>query len=157
MKTKQAAEQFLAQRRIAVTGVSRSAKDHGANVVYGRLRDRGYEVFPVNPNATEVEGDPCYPDLHAIPVRVDGVVIGTSPDHAVDTVKECVALGIPRVWMHRGPVAGSVSDEATALGRENGLTVIDGGCPCMYAPTSDPGHRVMRSVLTLTGAVPRRV
>jgi predicted CoA-binding protein len=157
MKTTRAAEQFLTHKRIAVTGVSRSPKDHGANVVYRRLRDRGYTVFAVNPNADAVEGDPCYPDLFAIPGGVDAVVIATRPDRAVDTVKECVALGIDKVWMHRGPAPGSVSAEAVAVGRENGITVIDGGCPCMYPPTSDPGHRVMRSVLTLTGRVPRRV
>ena len=157
MRTRQAAEQFLTQRRIAVTGVSRSPKDHGANVVYRRLRERGYEVFAVNPNTDVVEGDSCYADLFAIPGGVDAVVIATRPDRAVDTVKDCVALGIDKVWMHRGPGPGSVSPEATALARENGITVIDGGCPCMFAPTSDPGHRMMRSVLTLTGAVPRKV
>lgn len=157
MKTTQAAQEFLAQHRIAVTGVSRSPKDHGANVVYRRLRDRGYTVFAVNPHADKVEGDPSYPDLAGIPGGVEAVVIAAGPDHAVDTVKECVALGIDKVWMHRGPGPGSVSQEATALGRENGITVIDGGCPCMFAPTSDPGHRLMRGVLTLTGAVPRRV
>src|SRR5438067_13648557 len=107
MKTKQAAEQFLTQKRIAVTGVSRSPKDHGANVVYRRLRDRGYSVFAVNPNAAVVEGDACFADLSAIPGGVDAVVIATGPDHAVETVKECVALGIDRVWMHRGPGPGS--------------------------------------------------
>ena len=56
-KIKDAATEFLAHRRVAVTGVSRSSKDHGANFVYKRLRDRGYEVFAVNPNADEVEGD----------------------------------------------------------------------------------------------------
>lgn len=157
MKTATAAAAFLDHRRIAVTGVSRSPKDHGANVVYRRLRDRGWSVFAINPNADVVEGDPCYPDLHAVPGGVEAVVIATRPDRATATVKECVELGIDHVWMHRGPGQGSVSDEAAALGREHGLTVIAGGCPCMYAPTADPGHRVMRSVLTLTGAVPRRV
>jgi len=157
MKTTAATEIFLSQRRIAVTGVSRSPKDHGANVVYKRLRDRGYEVFAVNPNTDVVEGDTCYPDLRAIPGGVDAVVIGTRPEHALRTVKECIDLGIDKTWMHRGPGAGSVSAEATALGRQHGMLVIDGGCPCMFAPTSDPGHRVMRSVLTLTGAVPRTV
>jgi len=157
MKTTTAAKIFLSQRRIAVTGVSRTPKDHGANVVYRRLRDRGYEVVPVNPHADAVEGDPCYADLRAIPDGVDAVVIATRPEHALETVKECLDLGIDKAWMHRGPGAGSVSPEATALGRQHGMLVIDGGCPCMFAPTSDPGHRVMRSVLTLTGAVPRTV
>jgi CoA binding domain len=76
---KDAAAEFLANKRVAVTGVSREAKGHGSNVVYQRLRQRGYEVFAVNPNADEVEGDPCYQDLRSIRGGVDAVVIGTSP------------------------------------------------------------------------------
>jgi len=140
---KQAATEFLAQHRIAVTGVSRTPKDHGANVVYKRLKERGYEVFPINPNADEVEGDHAFHDLKSVPGGVDGVVIATSPAHAEATMRECVDLGIDRVWMHRGPGAGSVSDEATAYGREHGVTVIDGGCPCMIGPTADTGHKIM--------------
>ena len=156
-KIRQAAAEFLAQKRVAVTGVSRSPKDHGANVVYQRLRDRGYEVFPVNPNAPEVEGDRAYPDLRSIPGGVDAVVIATRPETGEQTMRECAELGIRHVWMHRGPGAGSVSPEAAEYGRARGIAVIDGGCPCMFAPTADPGHRVMRAVLTLSGNVPRRV
>jgi predicted CoA-binding protein len=139
---KQAASEFLAQQRIAVTGVSRSPKDHGANVVYKRLRERGYEVYPVNPNAERVEGDLAFADLKSVPGGVDGVVIATSPAHAQETMREAVDLGIRRVWMHRGPGAGSVSEEATRYGRERGVTVIDGGCPCMFGPTADTGHKI---------------
>ncbi|QEC46927.1 CoA-binding protein [Baekduia soli] len=154
---KDAAAAFLAHRRIAVTGVSRQPKGHGANVVYQRLRQRGYEVFAVNPNAEEVEGDPCFGDLRAIPGGVEAVVIGTRPEVAEATMRECAELGIGHVWMHRGPGSGSVSPAAAAAGRERGIAVIDGGCPCMFGPTSDPGHQAMRAVLTLTGNVPRRV
>jgi uncharacterized protein len=157
VKIKQAASEFLACKRIAVTGVSRQPKDHGSNVVYRRLRDRGYEVFAVNPNADEVEGDRSYGNLHSIPGGVEAVVIATRPELAEQTVRECAELGIDHVWMHRGPGAGSVSPAAAALGRARGLSVIDGGCPCMFAPTADPGHRVMRAVLTATRNVPRRV
>jgi predicted CoA-binding protein len=141
---KQAAAEFLQHERIAVTGVSRSPADHGANVVYKRLRERGFTVFAINPNADDVEGDPCYADLKSVPGGVDGVVIATSPAHADSTMRECVELGITRVWMHRGPGAGSVSREAAAHGREHGVTVIDGGCPCMFDPTADTGHKIMR-------------
>jgi predicted CoA-binding protein len=152
---KQAASEFLAQKRIAVTGVSRTPKDHGANVVYKRLRDRGYEVVAINPNAEKVEGDQCYPDLRSAPGHIEGVVIATSPDHAEPTMRECVDLGIDRVWMHRGPGAGSVSAEATQFGREHGVTVIDGGCPLMFAPTADTGHKVMHALGM--GKMPRSV
>lgn len=152
-----AATEFLSHQRIAVTGVSRNPGSHGSNAVYKRLRDRGYEVFAVNPHATEVEGDRCFRSLAEIPGGVDGVVVGTSPERAEATVRECERLGITRVWMHRSFGTGSVSDAATRYGREHGMTVIDGGCPCMFPPASDAAHRAMRFVFTLNGHVPRTV
>jgi predicted CoA-binding protein len=156
-RIKDAASEFLAGKRVAVTGVSREAKDHGSNVVYKRLRERGYEVFAVNPNADRVEGDRCYHHLKEIPGGVDGVVIGTRPERAEQTMHECAELGIKHVWMHRGPGHGSVSETAADFGRENGIAVIDGGCPCMFGQTADPGHKAMRMIFTLTGNVPRKV
>ena len=152
---KEAAAAFLANERIAVTGVSRNPKSHGSNNVYKRLRERGYQVFAVNPNADEVEGDACYQDLKSIPGGVQAVVIGTRPELAEGTMRECAELGITQVWMHRGPGAGSVSDAATRYGRQQGITVIDGGCPCMFPPTADFGHKVMR--LIYAGHVPKQV
>ena len=154
---KAAASEFLAKKRIAVTGVSRAPKDHGSNVVYKRLRDRGYDVFAVNPNADEVEGDRCYHDLKSIPGGVEAVVIATRPETAESTMRECAELGIEHVWMHRAFGAGSVSGAATEYGRQHGITVIDGGCPLMFDPTADPGHKMMRFVLTRTGKVPTKV
>jgi len=156
-KIKDAAADFLEKRRIAVTGVSREPADHGGNVVYRRLRDRGYEVFAVNPNADEVEGDMSYPELASIPGGVEAVVIATRPETADQTMHECAALSIGHVWMHRGPGPGSVSESAAEYGREHGIAVIDGGCPCMFGPTADTGHKAMCLVLKLSGNVPRRV
>ena len=152
---KEAASEFLANKRVAVTGVSRTPKTHGSNTVYRRLRDRGYEVFAVNPNADTVEGDPSYQDLKSIPGGVDAVVIGTRPELAEGTMRECAELGITQVWMHRGPGAGSVSDAATAYGRQHGITVIDGGCPLWFAPASDFGHKITR--LVYAGHMPKQV
>jgi len=152
---KAAASTFLANKRVAVTGVSRTPKTHGSNTVYRRLRERGYDVFAVNPNANEVEGDRCYEDLSSIPGGVDAVVIGTRPEIAEETVRECAELGIKHVWMHWGGGASSVSDAATDYGRQHGITVIDGGCPLMFGPTADFGHKVMRVVLA--GRVPKQV
>ena len=154
---KDAAAAFLATKRIAVTGVSRTAGGHGSNAVYKRLRERGYEVFAVNPNTDTVEGDPSYPNLRAIPGGVEAVVIATKPERATDTMRECADLDIKHVWMHRAFGAGSVCDEATVYGREHGVTVIDGGCPLMFEPTADFGHKMMRVMFTPTGKVPRTV
>jgi predicted CoA-binding protein len=156
-KIKEAASEFLASKRVAVTGVSRQPGNHGSNVVYKRLRERGYDVFAVNPNAAEVEGDPCYHDLRSIPGGVDAVVIATKPEIAEETMHECADLAIGHVWMHRGPGPGSVSPAAADYGRQRGIAVIDGGCPCMFDPTADLGHKAMRIVFTLSGNVPRQV
>jgi uncharacterized protein len=152
---KEAAAAFLATKRVAVSGVSRTPRTHGSNNVYRWLRERGYQVFAVNPNTGRVEGDRCYPDLASIPGGVQAVVIGTRPETAEDTMRECAELGIKQVWMHRGPGAGSVSDAATGYGRAHGITVIDGGGPLMSGPSADVGHKIMRVVLS--GHVPKQV
>jgi len=151
----EAASEFLAHKRVAVTGVSRHPESHGSNTVYKRLRDRGYEVFAVNPNAEEVEGDPAYNDLSSIPGGVEAVVLATRPEIAEETMHECAELGIRHVWMHWGAGGSSVSEAATDYGRQHGITVIDGGCPLMFAPTADVGHKIMRRVLA--GRVPKQV
>ncbi|KAB7745680.1 CoA-binding protein [Nostocoides sp. F2B08] len=152
-----AAEEFLRCSRIAVTGVSRDPKGEAANGIYRRLRDRGYAVVAINPNATEVEGDPAYPDLASVPDGVEAVVIATRPEQAMGTVEDAIAAGVRQVWMHRAFGAGSVDAEAVRVGREAGLTVIDGGCPLMFGRASDGGHRFMCRLFTLTGKVPRTV
>jgi len=157
LTVKEAASAFLANERIAVTGVSRKPQGHGSNAVYKRLRDRGYEVFAVNPNADQVEGDRCYHDLHEIPGGVDAVVVATRPEEAEATMRECADLGIRHAWMHRSFGAGSVCDDATVYGRDHGITVIDGGCPLMFEPTADVAHKVMRFIFTRTGKVPKAV
>ena len=154
---KEATADFLSQKRIAVTGVSRHPENHSANLVYRRLREHGYEVFAVNPNAEEVEGDKAYANLTAIPGGVDAAVIGTRPERAEATMRECADLGIERVWMHRAFGEGSVSETATRYGRAHGITVIDGGCPCMFGATADCGHTMMRWMATLAGNVPKNV
>jgi predicted CoA-binding protein len=155
--TKEAATTFLATKKVAVTGVSRTPGGHGSNIVYKRLRDRGYQVFAVNPNTDTVEGDPAYPDLKSIPGGVEAVVIGTRPETAEATMRECAELGIGQVWMHRSAGAGSVSPSATEYGRRQGITVIDGGCPLMFDPTADFGHKCIRFLLSMSGAVPKKV
>ena len=154
---KEAADRFLAHKRVAVTGVSRDGSTHGANSVYKRLRDRGYEVFAVNPNTDEVEGDKAYPSLKDIDGGVEAVVIGTRPAHADETMRQAADLGIKHVWLHRSFGQGSLSETAADIGRARGVEVIDGGCPLMFEPCSDGAHKGMKWILTLTGNVPKRV
>ena len=149
-----ATKDFLAQKRIAVAGVSRSGGAHSGNAVYERLKARGYEAFAVNPNADEINGQPCYRSLDAIPGGVDAVVIATAPSAAAAVIADCERLGITRVWMHRSFGGGSVSPEAAVTGRKAGMTVIEGGCPLMFEPTADFGHKCMRWMIGFTSSKP---
>ncbi|MEE8347346.1 MAG: CoA-binding protein, partial [Dehalococcoidia bacterium] len=94
---KESVDDFLAQKRIAVVGVSRSGRE-AANMVYRKLRGAGYQVFAVNPNADEVEGDTCFPNLTSIPGSVEAVVIATAPEVTESVVRDCAEQGISRVW-----------------------------------------------------------
>lgn len=152
----QAAEHFLAQRRIAVVGVSRDAKQP-ANFNYRKLRDSGRAVFAVNPATGDAEGGPCYPNLRAIPGGVDAALLFTPPAATGAVVRECVELGIRHVWVHRSFGAGSWSAEAESVAREHGLVLIPGGCPAMFCAPVDPAHRCFRWMLGVFGKLPREI
>ena len=148
---------FLAQKRIAVAGVSRDNSRHPTgNLIYRRLKNTGHEVFAVNPNLQTFDGDRCYSDLQSIPGGVDGVVIATRPETTERIVRDCGAAGVRRVWMHRSIGKGtSVSPEAVEFCRSHDIRVIAGACPMMYGDGVDFGHACMRWVLGLTGGLPK--
>jgi predicted CoA-binding protein len=150
----EAVQDFLAQRRIAVAGVSRSS-DAAANFIYRRFRDAGYEVFAINPNAETVEGDRCYATIHEIPGGVDAVMFAAPPAAADGVVRQCAKAGVRRLWMHRSFGQGSVSDAAVKLCDELGIHVIAGACPMMYLAPVDFGHRCIRWILGVTGGLPK--
>ena len=149
------ADTFLAQSSIAIVGVSRDTKKT-ANFIYRKLRQEGYRVFAVNPNTSMVEGDPCYPNLQAIPEKPGAVMIVTRPALTVPVVRECAELGISHVWMHEGldMKGSSVSKESVAYCQAHDIQVIPGGCPMMYCKHRDFGHRVIRWIKNLSGSLP---
>jgi predicted CoA-binding protein len=147
---------FLAQKRIAVAGVSRDNRQHPVgNLIYRRLKKTGHDVFAVNPQMQTFEGDRCYPDLPSIPGGVDGVVIITRPETTARIVRDCPAAGVRHVWMHQSIGKGSsVSPEAVEYCRQHDIEVIAGACPMMYGPGADFGHTCMRLILKFTGGLP---
>lgn len=145
--------QFLSGKRFAVAGVSRQPQQ-AANAIFRKLRSSGFEVFPVNPNAIEIENERCYPELAAIPGSLDCVVIATHPRDALDIVGQCGEQGVRQVWFHRPFGEGSVSDEAVRECQARGIQCIVGGCPLMYCEPVDLPHRCMRWLLRLGGRVP---
>jgi uncharacterized protein len=147
---------FLAQKRIAVAGVSRADSHHpAANLIYHRLKKTGHDVFPVNPHMQTFDGDRCYPDLQSIPGGVDEVVIVTRPEITGRIVHDSTNAGVRRVWMHQSMANGSsVSSEAVEYCRNHDISVIAGACPMMYGEGVDLGHACMRWFLKLTGGLP---
>jgi uncharacterized protein len=147
---------FLAQKRIAVAGVSRHHSHHPVgNLIYQRLKKAGHDVFPVNPNMQTFEGERCYPDLKSIPGGVDGVVIITRPEITERIVHDCAGAKVRRVWMHQSLGKGSsVSPEAVEYCRQHDISVIAGACPMMFGSGADFGHTCMRWFLKLTGGLP---
>jgi predicted CoA-binding protein len=147
---------FLAQKRIAVAGVSRNKNHHPVgNLIYGRLKDTGHDVFPVNPYMESFEGDRCFPDLQSIPGGVDAVVIITRPQVTEQIVRACSEAGVRRVWMHQSTAKGSsVSPAAVEYCRQHDIRVIAGACPMMFGPGVDFGHTCLRLFAKLTGGLP---
>jgi predicted CoA-binding protein len=145
---------FLEGKRVAVAGVSRDGKQ-AANAVYRKLRNSGYQAFPVNPSATTVEGVACYPDLASVPGVIDGVVIATHPAVSAEVVRQAGERGVGRVWFHRSFGVGSVSTAAVRECEARGIHCIVGGCPLMYCAPVDVFHRCMRWWLGRRGRVPR--
>ncbi len=149
-------DDFLAQKRIAIAGVSRNKSHHPVgNLVYRRLKNTGHDVFPVNPLMQTFEGDRCYPDLQSIPGGVDGVVIITRPETTERIVRDCRDAAVRRVWMHQSMAKGSsVSPAAVEYCRQRGISVIAGACPMMFGPGVDFGHTCMRWMMKLTRRLP---
>ena len=115
---------FLNKKNIfAVVGASRDPKKYGYQV-YKDLKNAGYEVYAVNPNAEDIHGDKCYPRLENLPVKPAVVDIVVPPKVTEHTVETCKKLGITKVWMQ----PGSESETAIKFCEENGIDMVHGVC-----------------------------
>ncbi len=149
MTSKATVEDFLSQQTLAVVGASRDEKQFG-NKVYKDLIRKGYKTYPVNPNTEEIEGQPCYPDLGALPEAVDGVVFVVPPAQTEKVLREAAEVGVPRVWMQQG----SESADAIHFCEENGISVVAGECILMFAEPAEFYHRMHRWVWGVLGKLP---
>jgi predicted CoA-binding protein len=147
------ANQFLAQRRLAVVGVSRDPRDFSRQLLR-ELVERHYDAVPVHPWLDQVDGLRCYDRVQDIRPPVDGALLLTPPPVTAQVVRDCAAAGVPRVWMHRGAGRGAVSPEGAAFCREHGIDVVEGACPWMFLPDAGAGHRLHALLARLLGRHP---
>ncbi len=144
MTTRAAINDFVSHKTLAVVGASRDGKKFG-NAVFKALRLKGYRLYPINPKANVIEGEQCYPNLKALPEKVDGVILVVPPDKTEQIVQEIAAEHIPRVWMQQG----SESKAAIQYCVEHGVEVIAGQCILMFTEplhTFDKMHRWVKKV-----------
>ena len=145
----QAVKEFLQGKRLAVVGASRSGKKFG-NTIAAELDARGYEVLLVHPEAPEIGGMRCYPNLAALRGMADGVVICVTPRQAGQAVREAAAAGITKIWLQQG----ADSPEVQAAAAEAGVNPVRGKCILMYASPSGkvPGmHGLHGAIWKLIG------
>jgi len=149
MNSKKLVEEFLAQEKIAVVGVSRKKTKFG-NAIYKELKQKGYNVFPVNLNMQTFEGDTCYPDLLSLPEIVDAVVINIPPAQAENVLREVKQAGINKVWLQQG----SQSESAVKYCEENGIDCVSNECILMFAQPSAFIHRAHKWIWGVMGKLP---
>ena len=146
-------QDFLRQKRFAMVGVSRAPEEF-SRALFREFRQRGYDAVPVNPEAREIDGQPCFARLEDVEPPVDSVLLVTSPPVTDTLVRECAAAGVKRVWMHRGGGQGAVSDSAVKFCEANGIAVIPGECPFMFLAGSSWFHRFHGVLKKITGSYP---
>ncbi len=147
-------EDFLSHKRIAMAGVSRNPADFSVKL-FEELCRRGYDVVPVNPNVSEVQGRGCFARVQDIQPPVEGVLVMTSPEVTEAVVTDCAEAHIERVWMYRATGKGSVSAKAIAFCAERGIKVVPGECPFMFLPDSGSIHRFHGFINKIIGHYPR--
>jgi hypothetical protein len=150
MVKKATVDAFLAEKSLAVVGASKNRRKFG-NIVLRDLSRKGYRVFPVNPNAGEVEGMTCYPDLPSLPEKVGGAVLVVPPSATETVVREAQPAGIRKIWMQQG----SESAEAIRYCEEHGIEVVSGHCIMMFTEPVNSVHKVHRWLWKLLGKMPR--
>jgi uncharacterized protein len=146
-------DDFLAQKRLAIVGVSGNPKDFSRGL-FRELRQRGYDMVPVNPHLTEVEGERCFPRLQEVTPAVDGVLVMTPATKSEQVVRDCAEAGITRVWLHRGTGTGAVSPAAVDFCQQQGIRLVAGFCPYMFLPKAPFFHRLHGAFMKLTGGYP---
>jgi predicted CoA-binding protein len=146
-------QDFLGQKRFAIAGVSREPRDF-SRALFRELCRRGYEVVPVNPQAREIDGRPCFSRLQEVQPPVETVLLMTPAALTETVVRDCKEAGVKRVWMYRAGGRGAVNPDAVRFCESNGMTVIPGECPLMFLPGSAWFHRFHGLVKKITRTYP---
>jgi hypothetical protein len=148
--TKASIDRFLSAQKIAIAGVSRDPKKFGFQV-FKLFKDRGTEVFPINPEADRIDGTPAFKDVGSLPGNVRHLVILTPKKHTKAVVAEALAKGIDHLWIQQM----SDTPEALDLARTKSVTLITGECIYMHAEPVKGIHKFHRGIRRFFGGMPK--
>lgn len=149
MVTRASVDGFLACRGLAVVGASRKGNKFG-NTILKELARKGYEVFPVHPDADRIDGRAAYPCLERLAGKVEGAVVVVPPAVTEKIVVEAADAGIKRLWLQQG----AESEEAIRICGERGIDVVHGECILMFAEPAAFIHRLHRWINGVMGKLP---
>ncbi len=150
MTSKQHIDEFVKQKTIAVVGVSTDPKKFGASC-YKYLKERKYDVIPVNPRVDNIDGDRCFPDLISIPDKPEAALIVTPKTETIKVVKQAHQAGINLLWIQQQ----SDTQEALDYCRTNKIKYISGECIMMFSEPVKSIHKFHRFINKLTGKLPK--
>lgn len=94
-------ETMLEKKVWAVVGANQNPEKFGYKI-YKRLKEKGYEVYPVNPVVESIEGDICYKNLSSLPKTPEVINMVVAPDKGKPYIEEAAELGIKYVWFQPG-------------------------------------------------------
>jgi hypothetical protein len=139
-------EQFVSSKRIAVVGMSRSGKKFG-NMAAKELKAKGYEICAVHPEAAEIDGFACTPNLSSLNGKIDAVWISVPPAKVSPVLNEAAEIGLKNVWLQQGAWSAEVQQTIDQLG----LPVVSKKCIMMYAPPVKSVHKFHRTIKGIFG------
>ena len=148
MTSRASIDRFLDRTAIAIVGVSRSGKGFG-NLAARALRQKGYKLYVVHPDADLINGERCYRRMADLPDTVRALLVVVPPDRAVDVVRQAAARGIRHIWLQQG----AESAEVLRVCAELALDTVAGECILMFAKPTGV-HKAHRWVWQLLGKVP---
>ncbi|MEI6455782.1 MAG: CoA-binding protein [bacterium] len=147
--TRQAIDRFLAPKKLAVAGVSRDPKKFG-NTVYKELKERGFEVYPINPNIDEVNGEKCYHSIAELPAGVRYLLVITKKPMTLGIVQEAVAKGIDHLWIQQMSETPEVMDFL----KDKKVTLVTRECILMWIEPVKSIHKFHRCIRKIFGRLP---
>lgn len=150
MTTKQSINEFLAQKNIAIAGVSRKKQKFG-NAIYKELAKKGYTLYPINPNIETYEGKKCYPDIDSLPGEVSAIVLNTKPAITKNLIDQAENKGIKNIWLQQG----SADKETLETIKTKDANIIGKQCVIMFAEPVKGIHGFHKWINNTFGLLPK--